>query len=159
MRRLLTLLFLTLTACNPLASSSPTPSSGEQEAVLTQAIRHYYQVFDQVRASGDASLINAVTDPDGVDRSNVLAFVADQRARHRLSVITSDVFSKWKFTVSGSQATVRFDHQISGYDIDSTTRQPVESPTTLPPDHIVMELRLHDTAWLVFNRQVVPNAS
>jgi hypothetical protein len=159
LRRLFLLLFLALSACNPLASSSPTPSSNEQEALLTQAIRHYYEVFDQVRANGDASLINAVTDPDGVDRSNVLAFVADQRAKHRLSVITADIFSKWKFAVHGSQATVSFDHQISGYDIDSTTRQPIESPTTLPPDRIAMELRLHDTRWLVFNRQVVPNAS
>jgi len=124
-----------------------------------QTVRHYYQVFDQVRATGDASLIDSVTDPDGVDRSNVQAFVAEQRAKNRLSIITADVFSKWKFSINGNVATVSFDHQISGYDIDPATRQPVESPTTLPPDHIVMELRRHDPGWLVFNRQLVPNAS
>jgi hypothetical protein len=124
-----------------------------------RAVEHYYQAFNQVRSTGDASLIDPVTDPAGVDRSNVQAFVADQRARHRLSIVTSDKFSKWNFKVNGTVATVDFDHQITGYDIDSTTRQPVESPTTLPPDRIAMELRHHNDGWLVFNRQVVPHAT
>jgi len=124
-----------------------------------QTVRHYYAVLNQVRATGDISLIDSVTDPDGVDRSNVQAFMADQRAKGRLSIITADVFSKWRFTFDSHVATVSFDHQISGYDIDASTRQPIESPTTLAPTHMVMELRHHDSGWLVFNRQTIPNAS
>lgn len=124
-----------------------------------QAVRHYYQVLDQVRATGDASLIDSVADPDGVVRSNIQAFLAEQRAKGRLSIITADAFSKWRFKINGTVAIVAFDHQISGYDIDATSRQPVESPTTLPPDHMVMDLRHHDSGWLVFNEQFVPNAS
>jgi len=124
-----------------------------------QAVRHYYQVLDQVRATGDTSLIDPVTDPDGVDRSNVQAFIAEQKAKGRLSSITSDVFSHWKFEINGTVSMVTFDHQISGYDIDLTTRQPVESPTTLPPTRWVMELRHHDSGWLVFNLQRVGSGS
>jgi hypothetical protein len=148
-----------LTACNPLNRASATPTANHEETALMQAVRHYYQVLNQVRASGDISLIDSVTDPDGVDRSNVQAFMADQRAKGRLSIITADVFSKWRFTIDGRVATVSFDHQISGYDIDAATRQPVESPTTLMPTHMVMELRHHDSGWLVFNRQTIPNVS
>jgi hypothetical protein len=146
-------------ACNPFNRASATPTPNDQEAALMQAVRHYYQVLNQVRATGDISLIDSVTDPDGVDRSNVQAFMADQRAKGRLSIVTADVFSKWRFNVDARGATVSFDHQISGYDIDAATRQPVESPTTVTPTHMVMELRHHDSGWLVFNRQTIPNVS
>lgn len=157
MRNLVLVFLLPLAGCNPFVAAAPTPTPNQQEAALIQAIRHYYDVFNQVRSTGDASLIDSVTDPEGVDRSNVQAFVAQQRANHRLSVITADDFSKWKIKLTATVAIATFDLTISGYDIDASTRQPIESPTTLPPSHITMELRSHDSRWLVFNRQAVAN--
>ena len=155
MKKLFVLLFLALAACNPLASSSPTPSASEQEVVLIRAVKHYFQVFDQVRATGDASLIDSVTDPDGVDRSNTQAFVLDQQAKHHLSITTREIFTNWKFDIHGTQATVHYDYQASGYNIDPQTRQPLESEVTLKPELQVMQLREHGADWLVFERDVL----
>lgn len=153
------LLLVALTGCNLFSQGSATPVPSGPEPALMQTIRHYYEVVNQVRATGDASLIDPVTDPDGVDRSNVQAFVAGQRARGHLSIVTANVFSNWKFRISGNVAMVHFDLLTSGYDIDAVTREPVESPMTLPLSHMVMELRHHDSGWLVFNRQAVANGS
>jgi hypothetical protein len=146
-----------LTACNPLASSAPTPSASGQEIVLMKAVKHYFQVFDQVRATGNASLIDSVTDPDGVDRSNTQAFVLDQQSRNHLSIITSETFSKWQFQFGTPDTIVYFDYVLTGYNIDPQTRQPLESPTTRPPEHQMMKLRLHRQGWLVFERDVLPS--
>jgi hypothetical protein len=156
LRRLFLLVFVALTACNPLASSTPTPSAGEQEVAVMTAVKHYFQVFGQVRATGDASLIYSVTDPEGVDRSNTQAFVLDQQAKHHLSITTREIFTNWKFDIHGTQATVHYDYQASGYNIDPQTRQPLESEVALKPEHQVMQLREHGAAWLVFERDVLP---
>jgi hypothetical protein len=121
------------------------------------AVRHYFQVFDQVRATGDATLINSVTDPDGVDRSNTQAYVLDQQSKHVLSVITKDVFSNWKVQPGAPDTIVYFDYQLTGYNIDPQSRTPLESPTTLPPEHQMMKLRIHGQLWLVFERRVLPS--
>jgi len=142
-------------ACTPQAIGSPTSAPSESvQASLEATVRHYYRIFNEVRATGNARLIDGVTDPEGVDRLNVREFAAEQASHQRLSVVTKDSFSFWKFTITGETARVEFDHQVSGYDIDSETRQPVESEVTLRPQHIMMELRRHGSTWLVFNRQV-----
>jgi hypothetical protein len=120
------------------------------------AVKHYFQVFDQVRATGDASLIDSVTDPDGVDRSNTQAFVLDQQAKHHLSIVTHEEFSKWRLGIVQTDATVHLDYQLTGYNIDPVTRQPLESATTLAPQHVVMRLRLRNGGWLVFESHVEP---
>jgi hypothetical protein len=120
------------------------------------AVKHYFQVFDQVRATGDASLIDSVTDPDGVDRSNTQAFVLDQQAKHHLSITTREIFTNWKFGIQETQATVHYDYQASGYNIDPQTKQPLESEVTLKPELQVMQLRKHGAYWLVFERDVLP---
>ena len=156
MKRLFILAVLALAACNPLASSTPTPSASEQEVVLMKAVKHYFQVFDQVRSTGNASLIDSVTDPDGVDRSNTQAFVLDQQAKHHLSITTHEIFTNWKFDIQGTQATVHYNYQASGYNIDPQTRQPLESEVTLKPELQLMQLRKHGADWLVFERDVLP---
>jgi hypothetical protein len=118
------------------------------------AVKHYFQVFDQVRATGDASLIDSVTDPDGVDRSNTQAFVLDQRAKHHLSIVTHETFSKWRFSIIQTDATTHVDYQLTGYNIDPVTRQPLEPETTLAPQHVVLRLRLRNGRWLVFESHV-----
>lgn len=121
-----------------------------------QAVKHYFQVFDQVRETGDASLIDSVTDPDGVDRSNTRAFVLEQQSKNHLSIITNEVFSNWKVQFGTPDTVVYFDYQLTGYNIDPQSRQPLESPTMLPPEHQMMKLRLHGDTWLVFERDVLP---
>ncbi len=153
MKHALVLLTLLLVACQSRAAPQPTPAPDSVEAVLEKTVRHYYEVVNQVRSTGDASLVDAVTDPDGVDRSNIRAFVLDQQGKHKVSKTTREVFSNWRFIVQDTTAKVYFDYQASGYDIDIVTRQPLESEVTLAPDHLVIELRRHGVSWLVFNRQ------
>ena len=145
-------LLIVLVACDA-RTTQPSPSRFT-ESTLEKAVRHYYDVFNQVRATGDASLIDSVTDPEGLDRVNVREFVAQQQRQHHLSIVTREVFSNWKFTAGELGTKVEFDHQVSGYDIDPQTRQPLESEVTLRPQHIVMELRQRNGMWLVYNRQV-----
>src|SRR5207245_7044879 len=123
------------------------------EQLLMKTVQHYYDVFDQVRATNNASLIDPVTDPDGVDRSNTQAFVLQQLQQNKASITTRQVFSNWSFAVSGTIATVYYDYQASGYDVNFQTKQPLENEVTLQPHRDKMELRRHGDAWLVFNRQ------
>ncbi len=152
MRRLVFFALLILTGCQQ-ASASPTPSANDQEQFLMKTVKHYYVVFDQVRATNNASLIDSVTDPDGVDRSNTQAFVLQQLQQNKASITTREVLSNWKFAVAGTTATVYYDYQASGYDINFQTKQPLESEVTLQPHRDKIELRRHSNAWLVFNRQ------
>ncbi len=153
MKRALVLLTLLLVACESRAAPQPTPAADSVEAVLEKTVQHYFEVLNQVRATGDDSLIEAVSEPDGIDRSNVRAFVLEQQGKHKRSITTRDVYSNWKFVVEANTARVFVDHQASGYDIDFVTGQPLESEVTLPTAHVVFELRKHGAAWLVFNRQ------
>ncbi len=150
MKTLFLFMLLALVACEPPGARGQ--SSDPRSAVLEKTIRHYYEVFDRVRSSGDASLIDAITDPEGVDRINVRQFVAEQQAKRHLSIITREVFSNWRFVVREHTATVSFDYQLSGYDIDPLTGQPLEPEMTLKPDRTVVELRRHEAGWLVLSR-------
>jgi hypothetical protein len=143
---------LILTGCQR-ESASPTARANDQDQLLMKAVKHYYEVFDQVRATNNASLIDPVTDPDGVDRSNTQAFVLQQLQQNKASITTREVFSNWIFTVAGTTATVYYDYQASGYDVNFQTKQALESEVTLQPHRDKMELRRHGDAWLVFNRQ------
>jgi len=148
------ILFVLLVACEVPAAQRRQGPADPHEATLEKTIRYYYQLLNKVRSTGDASLLDQITDPDGLDRLNIREFVAEQSHKHKLSVITQDRFSLWRFVIGIDHATVSFDHQISGYDIDAATRQPLEAQTTLKPERIVMELRRHGDVWLVFSRQV-----
>jgi hypothetical protein len=137
-----------LAACGPDRRSAAVEPTTELEA----AVRRYYIVFDQVRATGEASLLEELTAADGFDRANVQALVLEQRSRRKFAVITREQFANWKFSLSGDTAVVSFDYIATGYDVDALTGHHLEAETTLPADRVRMELRRQSGRWLVFSR-------
>jgi len=144
---------LLLAACSQQSSTSPTPSLIGQEVEFTKAVKHYYEVFNQVRATNDWTLIESVSEKGGLDWSNVRAFALTQMEQKKISITTHEVFSNWKFDIKGNVAKVYFSYQASGYDADPQTHQPLEAEVTLKPDPTVIEFRRSGDVWLVFSRQ------
>jgi hypothetical protein len=144
----------------PVIRMSPSPPIGTREAVMA-AISHYYDVEARARQSGDAGLIDAVTTgPASLASQNFKAFVAEEAAMNRRTVILENRFDKWAVTLSGTTAEANFSFWLVGHDIAADSSRPVEADGPSQKRRYRMSLELSGSSWLVRQRDLLgPDAS
>jgi hypothetical protein len=138
-------------------SASPTPTVDlHSAAAVMAAIRHYYEVEDRARESGNPSLIDSVTiGHDSLASQNFQAFISDQTAKGKRSVTVANYYSDWSVSLSGDQATAGYIFWARGHDVDISSGRPLEADVTTTKGSYRMTLQLHGGAWLAVERQLL----
>ncbi|HXA43414.1 MAG TPA: hypothetical protein VNV65_10965 [Candidatus Solibacter sp.] len=141
------------------ASGSPSPSPTldlHSDAAVIAAIKHYYDVENQSRRTGDIGPMAGVTAGPGTPAyENFKAFLQEQASEGRHSVSLSDQFSHWSVTRATSQATVLYTLIQRGHDTDATTGAAVESDMSTPPTHYRATLHLDSAGWRIYQRDLL----
>jgi hypothetical protein len=138
-------------------SISPTPSVAlhSKEAVVA-AIRHYYDVEAEARKTGNADLIDAVTiGHNSIASQNFHAYVSEQAARGKRSIILQNYYADWVTSISGDKANVNFTFWLKGHAINASTGQAVEADMLTRKSHYQMLLQLVQGRWLVSERDLL----
>jgi hypothetical protein len=145
----------------PVGSSSPAPTASPglhtKEAVI-QAVKDYYKVEDQARATGNADLIDSVTvNQDAPANLNFRQFIRVQTAKGKRSVIVADHFKDWDVALNGDKAVASFTFWVHGHDTD-LSGTPLEPDQDSVQDRYRATLRLDARGWLMYERDLVKHA-
>jgi hypothetical protein len=138
-------------------SPSPTPSVDlhSNEAVMA-AVRHYYDVEDKARETGDLTLIVGVTEGPGTPAyENFKAYLKEQSGIGHHAVTVSDRLSAWAITLDEQSATASYTLVQRGHDTNATTGKPIEPDMSTPPSHYKAVLHLHGQTWLIYERELL----
>ena len=129
-----------------ISSPSPSPQAGTPEA----AARAFFVAFGQASRTDDPALVLPfVTSDRAPAYLSAKGFLDGQRELGRGAVITTQRFENVSVETAGDAATVAFDYVEGGYLIDLDSGAPLESPNTLPPYRVTVELERVDGKWLV----------
>lgn len=149
---------LTAPDSSPSATSTSAPSATAIPGDTPEAaVRAFFEAFAEARETSDASLIAPFV--NGTDSSAYLtaaAFLNGQAEQGKGSVVTVNELMNFEVDQQGDQATVLFDHRLGGYDIDSDTGEPLETPVVLPVQRKQVKLVRGDETWLVDSFENVP---
>ena len=101
------------------AGSTPAPNPSvdihSKEAVMA-AVRRYYQVEAEARKTGNADLIDPVTTGHAsLASQNFHAYVAEQAAQSKRSVVVRNYFRDWQVAVDSEQATATYTFWLTGH--------------------------------------------
>ena len=134
------------------AATTPTPTSTQADPLATPegAVRAFFAALKEARRTDDVAAIRPfVTDEQSAAYLSVEGFVAGQKAANKASVLTVQQLDDIRVEATGDTATVTLVYTEGGYDISLDTAQPLESPGTLAPRDVTLELRTVDGRWLV----------
>ena len=133
----------------------PSPDLHSPEAVMA-AVRHYYEVEAKARKTGDGSLIDSVTTgPDSLASQNFKAFIAEQTAANRRSVILENHFDGWTISTTGDGATAIYSFWLRGHDLDAGSGQAVEVDSLTSKGRYRMHMQFARGRWLSSERQLL----
>jgi len=125
-------------------SSSPGPSTPEA------AVWAFFDGLVEARRTDDPSLIEPfVTNAQSSAYRTVAGFLAGQREAKKASITTLLELEGIKVEETGDAAHLQATLLEAGYDIDLDSGEPLESPVTLEPRDLMVELRRLDGAWKV----------
>ena len=135
----------TVSASSSLSASATDPLSSPEGAV-----RAFVAALADARRTDDVAAVRPyVTDEQSSAYLSVQGFAASQKAANKASILTIQKLDNIGVEVTGDTATVRFTYTEGGYDISLDSGQPLESPGTLAPRDVTVELRQVDGHWLV----------
>jgi hypothetical protein len=136
----------------PSASVPPsaTPSTSADASTPEGATRAFFDALVSARRTDAPELIEPfVTSPESSAYRTIEAFLRGQRESGKASITTNLEFEDVKVEESGDTARLTATLLEAGYDIDLDTGEPLESPVTLDPRNLTVELRRVDGTWKV----------
>jgi hypothetical protein len=139
---------------------SPTPSTSVPPSLVPSpsvdpstpegATRAFFDALVDARRTDDPSEIEPfVTSRGSSAYRTVEAFLRGQRESGKASITTVLELEDVNVEESGDTARLTATLLEAGYDIDLDTGEPLESPVTLDPRHLTVELRRVDGTWKV----------
>ena len=132
------------------SSSSTTPSASAGASTPEGATRTFFDALIAARRTDDPAAIEPfVTSTDSSAYRTVEAFLAGQRETGKASVTTQLDLEDIQVADAGERATLRATLLEAGYDIDLDSGEPLESPVTLDPRALIVELQRVDGVWKV----------
>jgi hypothetical protein len=135
---------------------SPSPSADihSKEAVIA-AVKHYYDVEAQARKTGNADLIDPVTiGHASLASQNFRAYVAEQAAQGKRSVVVHNYFADWHVAIDRDKATATYSFWLAGHDTDLSGKA-IEPDNTTSRGLYRMRLQLTRGIWLVAERDLL----
>ena len=134
------------TSLPPSATASPSPDPSTPEG----ATRAFFGALVAARRTDDPALIEPyVTSRESSAYRTVAGFLAGQKESGKASITTMLELEDVQVEESGETAQLTATLLEAGYDIDLDTGQPLESPVTLRPRNLTVELRRVDGIWKV----------
>ena len=134
------------TSLPPSATASPSPDPSTPEG----ATRAFFGALVAARGTDDPALIEPyVTSRESSAYRTVAGFLAGQKESGKASITTMLELEDVQVEESGETAQLTATLLEAGYDIDLDTGQPLESPVTLSPRNLTVELRRVDGIWKV----------
>lgn len=134
------------TSLPPSATASPSPDPSTPEG----ATRAFFGALVAARRTDDPALIEPyVTSRESSAHRTVAGFLAGQKESGKASITTMLELEDVQVEESGETAQLTATLLEAGYDIDLDTGQPLESPVTLSPRNLTVELRRVDGIWKV----------
>lgn len=126
------------------ASPSANPSTPEG------ATRAFFDAVIAARRTDDPSLIESfVTSTSSSAYRTVEGFLTGQKESHKASITTRLDLENVSVQETGDGARLTATLLETGYDINLDTGQPLESPMTLDPRKLTVELQRADGVWKV----------
>ena len=134
------------TSVPPSATASPSTNPSTPEG----ATRAFFDAVVAARRTDDPALIERfVTSSESSAYRTVEAFLRGQRERGKASITTVLELEDVMVEESGDSAGLTATILEAGYDIDLDTGEALESPVTLNPRNLTVELRRVDGTWKV----------
>lgn len=138
---------------SPSAPASPSAATSTPEG----ATRDFYDAVIAARRTDNPDLIEPfVTSRDSSAFRTVAGFLAGQKESGKASITTMLELEDVRVEVSGDSARLTATLLEAGYDIDLDTGEPLESPMTLDPRNLTVELRRVDGIWKVDSFETGP---
>jgi hypothetical protein len=134
------------TSASPSASAPASSDSSTPEGTT----RAFFDTVIAARRTDDPSVIEPlVTGTSSSAYQTVAAFLAGQKEKHKASITTQLELQDVNVTETGDSAKLTATLLESGYDISLDNGQPLESPMTLAPRKLSVDLRRTGGVWKV----------
>jgi hypothetical protein len=134
------------TSVPPSSTASPSAAASTPEG----ATRAFFDAVVVARNTDDPAAIEPfVTSTGSSAYLTVGGFLAGQKADGKASITTLLQLTNTNVQQTGDTAHLTATLLEAGYDISLSTGQPLESPMTLAPRKLTVELRLMGDAWKV----------
>jgi hypothetical protein len=136
----------------PSSSAQPSPTRSQSADPTTPegATRAFFDAVVAARRTDDPALIEPfVTDRESSAYRTVEAFLRGQKESGKASITTLLDLEDVNVEESGGMARLTATLLESGYDIDLDTGEPLESPVTLAPRTLTVELQRVGETWKV----------
>lgn len=137
---------------NPTPSASPVTTTSPSAYTSTPegAARAFFGAVIAARRTDDPSVIEPfVTGASSSAYQTVAAFLAGQKDAHKASITTQLDLQNVSVTEAGDTARLTATLIEAGYDISFDTGEPLESPMTLAPRKLTVDLRRTGGMWKV----------
>ncbi len=132
----------------PTSSSTASPSANP--STPEGATRAFFAAVVAARRTDEPNLIEPfVTNRASSAYRTIAAFLAGQKESGKASITTRLDLDKVRVEATGDTAQLTATLLEAGYDIDLVGGGPLESPVTLVPRKLTVELRLADGVWKV----------
>lgn len=130
--------------------TSPSPSASPDISTPEGATRAFFEAVIGARRTDDPSLLEPfVTSTSSSAYRTVAGFLAGQKESNKASITTRLDLENVSVQETGDGALLTATLLEAGYDIDLDNGQPLESPMTLDPRKLTVELRRADGVWKV----------
>ncbi len=134
------------TSLPPSATASPSADASTPEG----ATRAFFDAVVAARRTDNPELIEPfVTSRESSAYRTVAGFLAGQKESGKASITTMLELENVMVEESGDSARLTATLLEAGYDIDLDTGEPLESPVTLDPRTLTVELQRSDGTWKV----------
>jgi hypothetical protein len=131
---------------SPTATTSATPDLSTPEG----AVRAFFDALIAARRTDNPQVLEPfVTGVNSSAYRTVAGFLEGQRGSGKASITTTLELKNIKVVESGDTARLTATLLESGYDIKLDTGEPLESPVTLQPRELIVELRRANAIWKV----------
>ena len=132
------------------APSAPPPSATADPSTPEGATRAFFDAVIAARRTDNPELIELfVTSRESSAYRTVAAFLAGQKESGKASITTMLQLEAVSVEESGDSARFTATLLETGYDVDLDTGKPLESPVTLDPRSLTVELRKTNSVWKV----------
>lgn len=130
--------------------SAPAPSATAGPSTPEGAVRAFFDAVVAARRTDNPGIIDPfVTSRESSAYRTVAAFLAGQKESGKASITTMLQLEDVSVEEFGDSARLTATLLEAGYDVDLDTGQPLESPVTLDPRSLTVELRRTDGVWKV----------
>jgi hypothetical protein len=134
------------TSLPPSATASPSADASTPEG----ATRAFFDAVVAARRSDNPEFIEPfVTSRESSAYRTVAGFLAGQKESGKASITTMLELENVMVEESGDSARLTATLLEAGHDIDLDTGEPLESPVTLDPRTLTVELQRSDGTWKV----------